>query len=105
MSAIPPDIIGSSLQAGLVQREASRQTDTARTGDSQAAERQLRAVDEAASNVETTDTDERVHADAEGAGSQGRAFSEEGNQESGPGNGCPEDSGEAGGPLHLDVQA
>ena len=105
MSAIPPDIAGSALQAGLAQREASRSADAARSGQAQAAEQRLRAADEAASNVETTDDDARVHADAEGAGGQGREFSgeSEGEGEDADGrNECPEESG---GPAHLDIQA
>ena len=105
MSAIPPDIAGSALQAGFAQREASRNAEAARAGQAQATERQLRAADEAASNVETTDVDARVHADAEGAGGQGRVFSEESEGETEDGGGQNEAPEEPGGPMHLDIQA
>lgn len=74
MSAIPPDIIGSSIQATATQREASRTQDADRAAQSHAAKSQSRAVAEATSNVETTDDDTQVFTDAEGGGSQGRPF-------------------------------
>ena len=77
MSAIPPDIAASAAQAGFAAREASRQRDADRTAQSQAREQQTKAVDEAADSVETTDGDTAVFADAEGAGSQGRATDQE----------------------------
>ncbi len=104
MSALPPDIVGSALQAGYLQRDAARVGDAARAGQAHAAERQLRAVDEAATNVETTDDDVQIFSDAEGTGGQGRPFSEE--AEEGIEN--PEDSGAGSASAdapHLDIQA
>ena len=104
MSGIPSDIAGSALQAGFVQREASRNADSARAGGAQAAERQLRSVDEAAENVETTDNDAQVYADAEGAGGQGRMFSEE-EQEVQDEESLGDSAKEPDEPMHLDIQA
>ena len=105
VTGIPSDIAGSALQAGYAQRTAARHADAARAAQAQATERQLRAVDEAASNVETTDNDERVYADAEGAGGQGRVFSEE-SEEQAEGTDNQNDSpGELDGATHLDIQA
>ncbi len=105
MSVVPPDIVGSALQAGFAQREASRTPDAARTGQVQATERQLRTVDEAASNVETTDDDTKVFADAEGAGGQGRAFHEASAEETEDGKGEGKAPEESSGRRHLDIQA
>ncbi len=105
MSGIPSDIAGSALQAGFAQREASRNADAARTGQAHTSERQMRATDEASSNVETEDGDMQVYADAEGAGGQGRMFSETPEEEPEHGeelSGSPEEPDE---PPHLDIQA
>lgn len=110
MSGIPPDIAGSALQAGYVQRAASRDADAARTGQAQATERQLRATDEAAGNVETTDDDAQIYSDAEGTGGQGRVFGEESEQENEDtdAEGAEEHSGsleDTDSPPRLDIQA
>lgn len=76
MSAIPPDIVGAAAQAGFAAPEASRVRDADRSAQANAAARQQRAVTDAADSVETSDGDTAVFADAEGAGSQGRAFEE-----------------------------
>lgn len=104
MSGIPSDIAGSALQAGFVQREASRTAEAARAGQVHATERQLRAVDEAAGNVETTDDDTQVYADSEGTGGQGRMFSEEEEENEG-GERLDQSPDAPDGPTHLDIQA
>lgn len=105
MSSIPPDIVGSSLQAGFVQREAARGADSARTGQAQSAEQQVRAVDEASGNVETDDADTQVHADTEGSGSQGRRFSEEPEEEANDLEDGETNPTSTDGPRHLDIEA
>ena len=105
MAGIPSDIAGSALQAGFVQREASRTADAARAGQVHASERRLRAVDETAGNVETTDNDTQVYADAEGTGGQGRTFSEESEEEIGGEVGLGQSPEAPDGPTHLDIQA
>ncbi|MCP4592180.1 MAG: hypothetical protein GY842_15715 [bacterium] len=104
MTGIPSDIAGSALQAGYAQRAAARVADGARAGQAQATERQLKAASEAAGSVETTDDDERVYADAEGAGGQGRMFSEEAEQAELDGD-PTESPGETDETSHLDIQA
>lgn len=73
MSAIPPDVLGSAIQAPSTQRDIARVRDVERTAQSSASRTQARAIDEAATLVETSDNDTQVYADAEGSGSQGRA--------------------------------
>jgi hypothetical protein len=76
MSAIPPNLAGPILQTPLTQRQASatRSGDEAQRAASE--RRQTGAITEADSTVETTDNDTQVFTDAEGSGSQGRAFSQ-----------------------------
>ena len=104
MSALPPDIVGSALQAGYIQRESARVADAARASQAHAAERHLRAVDEAATNVETTDDDVQIFSDAEGTGGQGRPFSEEAEEETENAENGGAGSAAADAP-HLDIQA
>ena len=102
MSAIPPDIAGSAAQAGFTSSEASRVKDADRAGQDNTAARQAKAATDAADSVETSDGDTAVFADAEGAGSQGRDFSEapeEVTEEDIP----PEEQADT--PGHLDIRA
>jgi hypothetical protein len=105
MSGIPSDIAGSSLQAGFAQREAARATDSAKAGQAQATERQLRAVDEAATNVETTDSDMQIFADAQGAGGKGREPNEENEEQPETEQDSEESLDTGGSPPRLDIQA
>lgn len=73
MSAIPPSIYGV-LQSPLVQGQASAVRDSEEAARLNAERRQTAAITETDSTVETTDNDTQVHTDAEGSGSQGRAF-------------------------------
>ena len=77
MAEIPPDIPSSAAQAGFQAREVAKERDARRVASSDAANRQAQSVDEAGRTVETTDDDVAIFADAEGTGSQGRAFEEE----------------------------
>ena len=76
MSALPPGALGPILQTDLVQRQVSQVRDGERTARANADRQQNFAITETDTTVETTDTDTRVHTDAEGGGSQGRAFSQ-----------------------------
>ncbi len=76
MSALPPGALGPILQTDLVQRQVSQIRDGERTARANADRQQNFAITETDTTVETTDTDTRVHTDAEGGGSQGRAFSQ-----------------------------
>ncbi len=107
MSEIPPDLPSSAAQTGVQAREIAKEREARRAGQADAATRQVKTVDEAGSTVETTDNDVAVFSDAEGSGSQGRAFEEGAPPQ-------PEAAGEdAGtgitqdddGQLHVDLEA
>ncbi|MFH1419566.1 MAG: hypothetical protein ABII12_14920 [Planctomycetota bacterium] len=71
MSAIPPHSIGSILQSGVAQAEQARQTDADKNARADAANKTRGGAD-AVLEVEETDADTQVHAEAGGQGSQGR---------------------------------
>ncbi len=75
MSAVPPNFAASALQSHTTQRQLSAIRDVERNQRSSADRQQARAVDQADSTVETTDDATQIYSDAEGSGSQGRAFS------------------------------
>jgi len=81
MSSLPPNLVGSILQSHLAARQVSNAKDTKRAHDASASQQQTAAIDEQDSTVETDDSDTQVHTDAEGLGSQGRAFSEPENKD------------------------
>lgn len=74
MSSVPPNLSASVLQSNLVQRQAAGVRDVERNQRASADRQQARAIDEAGSTVETADDTTEVYTDAEGSGSQGRAF-------------------------------
>ncbi|MFQ5422400.1 MAG: hypothetical protein ACE5F9_00305 [Phycisphaerae bacterium] len=71
MSAIPPSNIASVLQAGVTQRQQSR-IDDAEHNERVRTSRELSGREDAILEVEATDDDTQVHADAEGSGGSGR---------------------------------
>lgn len=89
MSAVPPNLAASVLQSGLTQRHVSTVHDTDRNQRASADRQQVRAADERGSTVETAEDATAVFADAEGSGSQGRAF-REGEEEEQPPTTAPE---------------
>ncbi len=108
MAEMPSHIAGSSAQAGYQAREVAAGRDADRAGQAAATRRQVKAVDETDTTVETTDSDTAVFGDSEGAGSQGRAFEEaaateeqEAAEESVPEGMIRGEDGE----LHLDLEA
>lgn len=107
MTEIPSHIASSAAQAGYQARDVGRERDARRAGQTNTAQRQVKAVEDASETVDTTDFDTRVTSDSEGAGSQGRAFDEDAdtddastNGESPPGLTKGED-----GQMHLDLEA
>lgn len=106
MTHIPSDLSVSAAQAGLQAREVSKDRDVKRAGESHAADRQLKTIDEAGSTVDTEDADVAVFTDAEGGGSQGRESAGEPPAETGrePGaeKGITKDDE---GRLHVDLDA
>ena len=107
MAEIPPDIPSSAAQAGFQAREVAKERDARRSGQADAASRQVKTVDEAGSTVETTDADTAVFADAEGGGSEGRELAEGNAPEPEPADGTGNDGITEGkdGQLHLDLEA
>jgi hypothetical protein len=106
---MPSDIAASAALASFAAPEAAKARDADRVGQALAAARQARAVSEASDNVETTDNDTAVFADAEGAGGQGRAFAEteaEAGQSEAEMRDATGQGGQDGdGLTHLDVEA
>lgn len=107
MADAPPPIAGSSLQAGFLANEISKDREARRTGETHAARRQSATVTETGDTVETADSDARVFSDAEGGGSQGRAFEETTPQGTSDGTGAPTETGHSPRtpPPILDLQA
>ena len=107
MAEIPSDIAGSAAQSGIQAREVARNREVQRAGQANAAERQVRALDDADATVETEDNDAQVFTDAEGAGSQGRAFDEPAKQppEQEPESDRKGITTDEQGRLHLDLEA
>ena len=103
MSSVPPNIVGPILQSNLAQRQVSGVRDNERAQQTNADQKQSAAINEKDSTVETTDNDTEVYADAEGQGSQGRAFTEpdQDEEEQQP----EDDSPDADQGQHIDFQA
>ncbi len=103
MSSVPPNLVGPILQSGLVQRQVSKVRDNERAAQVNADRSQNLAIDEKDTTVETTDNDTQVHTDAEGGGSQGRAFTEpEENEEQGA---LDEERPDGDHGRHIDLEA
>lgn len=107
MSQVPSDIAASAAQAGFQARQLLDQRDARRAGQVHAAARQVKTVDEAGNTVETTDNDNQVFTNAEGQGSQGRAFEED--PPTAPAAASPPDPRgvrtDPDGSLHVDIEA
>lgn len=109
MSEIPPNIAASGAQAGFQQAEIAKARDAQRTGQSAAARRGVKSIDDAGATIETGDEDVAVFSDAEGAGGQGR-FSEEESaedqvEETPRYDTDPSPNPEDDAPPHIDIQA
>ena len=76
MSTLPPNLAGSILQSHLAQRQASKVRERDEAQRATAERKNSSAIDEKDTTVETTDSDTQIHTDAEGTGSQGRAFTQ-----------------------------
>jgi len=103
MSAVPPHFAASVLQSNLAQRQVSAVRDAERNQRASADTQQARAVDQADSTVEVTDDASEVYTDAEGAGSQGRAFSTP--EEEPAIDAAESEFGEPGDGHHIDLSA
>ena len=108
MAEIPSDIASSAAQAGFQARQVAKERDARSAGSIDAADRQVKAVDEADSTVDTEDGDTAVFTNAEGQGGQGRSFEDvadddlaEQGEETSPNGVSTDDNGQ----THLDIQA
>jgi len=77
MAEAPSNIPASAAQAGFQANEVSKEREARKAAQSQTASNQVKALNESSGTVDTTDTDTAIFSDAEGTGSQGRAFDEE----------------------------
>lgn len=103
MSSLPPNLVGPILQSGLAQRQVARIRDNTQAQESSLRHQQANAIDQQDSTVETTDGDTQVHSDAEGMGSQGRAFAGgQGDEKQEAGSDESPDTTEG---RHIDLQA
>lgn len=107
MADIPSDIASSAAQAGYQARDAGQARAARHAAQANAVDRQVKAVDEADTTVDTDDGDTRVFSDAEGSGGMGRPFEEEAAAESeetsdGSTEGISQDEE---GQVHLDLEA
>lgn len=80
MSAVPPNLVGPILQSPLAQHHVASIRNNEEAQRASAARQQGRVSEQHDKTVETTDSDTQVHTDAEGSGSQGRAFSDASDQ-------------------------
>lgn len=101
-SAVPPNFAASILQSNLTQRQVTAVRDGERNQRASADRQQARAVDQADSTVSMTDDSSEIYTDAEGGGSQGRAFSEP-EPETSPEPDAEPKTGDEG--RHLDLSA
>jgi len=76
MSTIPPNWLGSIIQTHGAQDRAAEAKNKERAADAERAGKEGFA-ERLQDIIENSDRDSQVYADAEGAGSQGRPFSEE----------------------------
>ena len=106
MSQVPSEIAASAAQAGFQAREITNQREIRRAGQVHAAARQVKTVDDAGNTVETTDNDNQVFTNAEGQGSQGRAFDETPTPSAPPASPPPPGvHADPDGTLHVDIEA
>ncbi len=105
MSTIPPNLVGPIVQSGAAQKQAARALEGEREQQSNAVVAGKKMSEQAADTVGEADNDSRVHADAEGSGSQGRSEGEEHAESK------HDDNADAGirrdddGQLHVDLEA
>ena len=106
MADAPSHIVSSAAPASYQAKEVAKEREARRSGQAETANRQVRALDEQGTTVDTEDADTAIYTDAEGTGSQGRPFEEGGSakQETAEAsdNGITEDED---GQLHLDIEA
>ena len=108
MTQIPSDVPASAAQAGFQAHEVSKEREARRAGQSHAANRQVKTIDEAGTTVDTEDADVAIFGDAEGTGSQGREPEEEEAHQEAEHDTGRSDQGitkDTDGQLHVDLEA
>jgi hypothetical protein len=101
MSTIPPNWLGSIIQTHGAQDRAAEAKNKERAGDAERAGKEG-VAERLQDIIENSDRDSEVYADAEGAGSQGRPFSDEEEAEQEQDSAADEDEEGRG---SLDVEA
>ncbi|MEW6252801.1 MAG: hypothetical protein AB1716_19365 [Planctomycetota bacterium] len=97
MSAIPPNWLGSIIQTQSAQARAAQ--DKNRAAGATAEQVDASFADRLTAEIEASDRDSQVYADAEGTGSQGRPFEDRSAEQP------PDDTPAPPPPGGLDVQA
>lgn len=107
MTQIPSNLAISGAAAPQTARDMSKERETQRAAEASTASRQARSLDQAIDTVETGDADSRVFTDAEGAGSQGRAFEGAPPEQPDPDAATAPDgvTRDDDGTLHVDIEA
>lgn len=109
MAEIPAALPAAAAQAALRSREIAAADDARRAGETEAATKSVRTIDEAGVIVDTDDRDTEVYADSEGLGGQGRA--DDGGKEAPTDDQSKNDNITSGiirtadGQIHLDLTA
>lgn len=106
MAEMPSNIPASAAQAGFQANEISKEREARKAAQSHTASKQVKALNESSGTVDTTDTDTAIFTDAEGTGSQGRAFEEEDTEQAKEEDPSPNGiSTDGDGQQHLDLEA
>ena len=108
MSALPPQLIASSLQSALQQRQAQQSRSVADRRQSDVSQAIVKAGQQHETQIDNTEADNQIHEDGSGTsgGGQGRAFHEEPQPDMVDDGIIPQDAaaGDDGQP-HLDIRA
>ena len=106
MTHIPSNLAISGAAVPQVARDVSKEREAQHAGEASAVARQARSLDQSIDTVETGDADSRVFTDAEGTGSQGRAFDNTSDEKKEPetGSGSEGITRDDDGTLHVDIE-
>ncbi len=107
MSALPPQLIVSSLQSTLQQHQVLQNRSVADRRQTDTSAAIVRAGQQHETQIDNAEADSQIHSDSSGAGGQGRSFHEEPQQDI-PGSSEPAANGpdiDADGQTHLDITA
>lgn len=108
MAEIPAALPAAAAQAVHRARETSREEEAHRAAEAHTADRNVKAIDEASAVVDTDDADNRVFADSEGLGSQGREKEDDSKNDEKSEDDADPSTGlhhRPDGTIHIDLQA